>query len=90
MMKAMKWIQDISSNFEKEAASRYLNNVAHSKMKRLEGEQNYELTSHCNVQPFLFLRISPVEQENWRKKLWNSAKRKSSSQQTHFFDFMVG
>lgn len=44
--------QDISSNFEKEAASPYLNNVAPSKMKRLEGEQTYALTSHCNVQRF--------------------------------------
>jgi len=59
-------------------------------MKRLEGEQKYALTSHCNVQPFLFLRISPFEKENWPKKTVKFVKRKSSSQQTHLFDSMVG
>lgn len=80
--------QDISSNFEKEAVGPYLNNVA-----PLQDEAAGRGTEICTDKPltfFCYLRISPFEKENWRKNTVKFIKRKSSSQQTDFFDSMVG
>ena len=76
-------------SFEKEAASPYLNNVAPSKMKRLEGEQNMHWQAIATSNFFYFWESHLLKRKIGEKN--REIRQKEVIFPTNaFFYFMVG